>query len=84
MIDYFCYDRRKFELRLRRDITLFSNGLSYDNDASFHPSNIYEGKLKGRNKVACYGFCEFLLLILKTFHANRKFCFRLTTQPNGL
>lgn len=46
---------RIFKLRLQRDRSIFSDGLSFDHK-EFQPSNIYEGHLHGDPKSRVHGF----------------------------
>ena len=47
---------RTFDLHLKRDITLFADGLQIDDDTDFHPANVYEGGLYGEPDSIVHGF----------------------------
>jgi len=50
----FISHNRNFKLRLKRDVSIFTNGLQIKD--GFHPSDIYEGILEGAANSRVHGF----------------------------
>lgn len=53
-LDFYAHNR-KFNLRLKRDVNLFSHSAKFGR-ADFYPSNIYEGYLHGDTNSRVHGF----------------------------